>query len=92
MQTAVSPFAPGRILVTPRAAYALSVTGQRVEEFLQRHLQRDWGDELSAEDRAVNGDGSGWCMSSYRTDDGDPLWIITEHDHSVTTVLLSEEY
>jgi hypothetical protein len=32
-------------------------------------------------------------LSSYRTDAGDTkLWVITEADRSVTTVLLPEEY
>jgi hypothetical protein len=31
-------------------------------------------------------------LSSYRTKAGDKLWIITESDRSVTTLLLPEEY
>jgi hypothetical protein len=31
-------------------------------------------------------------LSAYRTHAGDQLWIITESDHSVTTILLPEEY
>jgi hypothetical protein len=31
-------------------------------------------------------------LSAYRTHVGDKLWIITEFDRSVTTLLLSEEY
>jgi hypothetical protein len=31
-------------------------------------------------------------LSAYRTHAGDKLWIITESDRSVTTLLLPEEY
>ncbi len=31
-------------------------------------------------------------LSVYRTADGAKFWIITEHDRSLTTVLLPEDY
>jgi hypothetical protein len=31
-------------------------------------------------------------LSSYRTNAGDKVWIITESDRTVTTLLLPEEY
>jgi len=31
-------------------------------------------------------------LSAYKTNAGDRLWIITEADRSVTTLLLPEEY
>ena len=31
-------------------------------------------------------------LSSYQTDAGERLWIITEADRSATTLLLPEEY
>jgi hypothetical protein len=31
-------------------------------------------------------------LSAYRTNAGDRLWIITEADRSLTTLLLPEEY
>jgi len=31
-------------------------------------------------------------LSSYRTKDGETIWIITEPDRSVTTLLLHSEY
>jgi hypothetical protein len=31
-------------------------------------------------------------LSSYQTDAGEKLWIITEADRSATTLLLPEEY
>ena len=31
-------------------------------------------------------------LSAYKTNAGDRLWIVTESDRSVTTLLLPEEY
>jgi hypothetical protein len=81
----------GQIYVTTGADNALFTSGQSENEFLNRHMLGDWGD-LAEEDRIVNGDGTGWCMSRYHTRKGEELWIITEYDHSVTTVLLPSEY
>ncbi len=62
--------------------------------YLQRHLNGDWGD-LCDEDRRSNdtalknGDR---LFSSYRITPDLKLWIITEWDRSVTTLLLPSEY
>ncbi|MGB3749202.1 MAG: hypothetical protein WA961_13445 [Rhodanobacter sp.] len=62
--------------------------------YLRRHLAGDWGD-LCDEDRRSNdaalknGDR---LFSSYRVSDDLKLWIITEWDRSVTTLLLPSEY
>jgi len=59
---------------------------------LRRHRSGDWGD-LDAEDKAANdwsrGNGER-ILSAYGTDP--KIWIITEADRSVTTVLFPEEY
>jgi hypothetical protein len=81
----------GRIYITPGADDALFSAGQSENEFLNRHMAHDWG-EIPEKDREINGDGSGACMSAYRTRLGVKLWIITEPDHSVTTMLLPSEY
>ena len=55
---------------------------------------REWGD-LSDEDRKENNyslEHGFRLLSAYRTHAGDKLWIITESDRSVTTLLLPEEY
>ena len=62
--------------------------------YFGRHLQGDWGD-VCDEDRRVNEDAliSGErLMSVYEVEPGLTLWIITEADRSVTTILLPEEY
>jgi hypothetical protein len=62
--------------------------------YLQRHLSGDWGD-LSDDDRQQNdaalkqGDR---LLSSYQVSPTLKLWIITEWDRSVTTLLFPDEY
>ena len=87
-------FPLGRIVSTPGALAALGHAGQLPVEFLARHAARDWGD-LDAEDRRLNDydvDHGGQLLSAYTLTDGTHIWIITEHDRSVTTILLPEEY
>jgi hypothetical protein len=63
-------------------------------EFLSRHLRGDWGD-LCREDKTENEVSLKYhfrLMSSYPVTDNEKIWIITEEDRSVTTLLLPEEY
>jgi hypothetical protein len=68
--------------------------GQQPGEFLTRHVNRDWG-ALSDRDRKENDyslEHGFRLLSSYRTNGGDRLRIITESDRSLTTLLLPKEY
>jgi hypothetical protein len=72
-------------------------------KYLYQHEHGDWGD-VCDEDKAINDDAfkhGGRILSAYTIDPskgksegfGDnTLWIITEWDRSVTTLLLPEEY
>lgn len=84
-------FPVGMTYATP-GALALEVDLTR---YLHRHHCGDWGEELCAEDKAANEqalkDGSR-LLSCYRTPAGDRLYIITEWDRSMTTILLPSEY
>jgi hypothetical protein len=87
-------FELGQIVATPGALAALKKAGQQPGEFLTRHINRDWGD-LDEEDRKENEyslEHGFRLLSAYKTNAGDRLWIITEADRSVTTLLLPEEY
>jgi hypothetical protein len=87
-------FELGLIVATPGALAALEKAGQEPGEFLTRHVNREWGD-LSSEDKKENDHSLEYgfrLLSSYRTNAGDRLWIITEADRSATTLLLPEEY
>lgn len=62
--------------------------------YLQRHLNGDWGD-ICDEDRRLNDDAlasDGRLFSSYKITPTLKIWIITEWDRSVTTLLLPDEY
>lgn len=63
--------------------------------YLRRHLDGDWGD-LCSDDKRQNDaalkSGEDRLLSSYQVAPGLKLWIITEWDRSVTTLLLPDEY
>ncbi len=91
----------GRIVVT--AGVHDTVNRARVGECLAMHSRGDWGcigdDDKRSNDRALaNGDErmlSAYPIDPARScDDGgdNRLWVITEWDRSVTTVLLPSEY
>ena len=70
-----------------------------VERSLRRHATGDWGD-LVPEDKKINdaaleaekkGEYSDSLFSLYNID-GVEIYIITEVDRSVTTILFPEEY
>ena len=88
-------FPLGQIVATPGALSALGGESINSEALLQRHVSGDWG-ELSAEDRRENelSIKEGFrILSAYKLPrTGAKLWIITEADRSVTTLLLPDEY
>ncbi|MBY0277910.1 hypothetical protein K2Z84_21460 [Candidatus Binatia bacterium] len=69
------------------------LAGIALRPFLARHQSGDWGDlgegNKLANDADVNTGGR--LLSKYETSAG-ALYIITEHDRSVTTVLRPDEY
>lgn len=88
-------FPMGRPVITPAAQVALDAAGIDGVLLLARHIHGDWGD-LSAEDLASNELAlltGKRLLSSYDLPGGSgKVWIITEADRSVTTILLPEEY
>ena len=93
--TKVALFSLGQIVATPGALAAFEKTGQTPLDFLSRHVRGDWG-ELDEHDRKENELSlkRGFrLLSSYRLSSGDTkVWVITEADRSVTTLLLPDEY
>jgi hypothetical protein len=88
-------FRIGRPVITPAAQAALDAVGIVGVLLLARHIHGDWGD-LSIEDATANElallTGTR-LLSSYNLPDGrSKIWVITEADRSVTTILLPEEY
>ncbi len=87
------PLPLGRVVATPGALEALAEVGEHPFGYLARHTAGDWGD-LCAHDRRENERSLRHGMrvlSSYEVGEG-RVWIITEADRSVTTILLPEEY
>jgi hypothetical protein len=87
-------FSLGQIVATPGALRALDESGEAPLNFLRLHVAGDWG-ELDENDRRENELSlrEGFrLLSAYRLKTGERLWIITEADRSVTTLLLPEEY
>lgn len=88
-------FAPGQIVMTI-GVDALVRQGQlNPAPYLRRHLGGDWGD-LDESDRRQNDaalrSGEDRLFSSYQVAPDLKLWMITEWDRSVTTLLLPSEY
>ena len=88
-------FRPGQVVMTLGVNELVRQGLIHPVSFLRRHLRGDWGD-LSENDRRQNNtalkSGEDRLFSSYRVSSGLKLWIITEWDRSVTTLLLPDEY
>lgn len=87
-------FSLGTIVATPGALRALAESRQAVFDFLYRHASGDWG-EMDEDDKRENELSlvRGFrLMSAYRLRSDEKLWVITEADRSVTTLLLPEDY
>lgn len=85
-------FPLGRIVATPNALSV--IPNDEIVSALGRHSRGDWGTldagDLKANDQALLYGGR--LFSAYHTSQNIKFWIITEHDRSVTTVLLPEDY
>jgi len=88
-------FASGQIVATPGALDLLKRSALSPGALLRRHLTGDWGD-LCGDDRARNNaalEQGCRVLSAYTLGStGRKVWIITEADRSVTTLLLPDEY
>ncbi len=83
----------GRVVATEGALRVMAEAGADPLSYLARHAAGDWG-ELCPRDRRENGLAlrhGRRVFSSYGVGDG-RVWVITEADRSVTTILLPEEY
>jgi hypothetical protein len=95
MKTTTMKFPLGQIVATPGALEHFAPVYQ--SQFLRRHASGDWGN-LDPEDKASNdaalkaGEESRILSAYVHPVSGERLWIITEWDRSVTTLLLPNEY
>jgi hypothetical protein len=88
-----APLPLGRVVVTPGALKLLSEIGEDPFDYLARHTTGDWG-ELCAFDRCQNEIAlrEGLRVFSSYPVGRECVWVITEADRSMTTILLPEEY
>jgi hypothetical protein len=90
-------FNPGQLVVT-RGVNDLIATNEEFAKHvllsLKRHMAGDWGD-VCDEDRVTNELALQHCerlFSVYKKDGMPKIWVISEWDRSVTTVLFPDEY
>lgn len=91
----ISKFELGRIVMTRGVADWVEQNPpyRNLFPLLDRHEQGDWG-EVDGEDKQTNNEAlelGNRVLSAY-TLDGEKIWIITEWDRSVTTILFPSEY
>jgi hypothetical protein len=92
--TTEAKFSLGQVVVTPGTLSALEEACESSLGFLMRHAAGDWGDVATQDwqENAFSLDKSLRLLSAYYLRNGTKIWIITEADRSVTTILLPEEY
>jgi hypothetical protein len=98
MLNITSKFKLGRLVMTrgvnDRVADDIEFS-KFVLDSLRRHAGGDWGD-MTKEDKDENElslrEGNLRIFSSYKHNSLPKIWIITEADHSATTILFPEEY
>lgn len=86
-------FEVGQLVATPRAMAVATSAGVDPAFLLHRHTCGDWGDvdfhDARQNERALTTGAR--LMSVYRVGE-ETIWIITEADRSVTTLLTPEDY
>lgn len=86
-------FSLGAVTATPAALTVMGRLGIDGTDLLKRHVQGDWGD-IPREDRELND----WSVDhanrihSFYYEGDDRLYVITEADRSVTTILTPGDY
>jgi hypothetical protein len=88
-----APLPLGRVVATPGALKLLGKAREHPSKYLARHATGDWGDlcpfDLRQNEMALR---EGYRVLSSYPVGRQCVWIITEADRSVTTILLPQEY
>jgi hypothetical protein len=87
-------FLLGNRVATPGAIQAMKEAGQDALNLFHRHECGDWGDVCEEDARANDSaiDEGNRILSVYVLRTGVKVWLITESDRSVSTILLPDEY
>lgn len=92
-------FELGRVVVTQGVAERMN--SETAFDFFVRfslscYMCRDWGDtceeDKKTNDNAVKNGERVLAVYNYKGSEDDQIWIITEWDRSVTTILFPDEY
>jgi hypothetical protein len=86
-------FALGQIVATPGAVELMKAYNIDRLKLLQRHVTGDWGDldEADKQENELSVQRGFRVLSAYGKGDR-KLWVITEADRSVTTILRPDKY
>jgi hypothetical protein len=86
-------FELGQIVATPGALDLMEQCQVSGLSLLARHITGDWGD-IDPADRGLNEEAlrEGYRILSVYGKGDERIWIITEADRSVTTLLLPDDY
>jgi hypothetical protein len=86
-------FAVGQIVATPGALETMKAHNIDGLELLRRHVTGDWGDldDVDKQENELSIKNGFRILSAYGKGER-KLWIITESDRSVTTILRPDEY
>lgn len=93
----MAKFKTGQVVTTSGVHYKREEDGkfnQFVRDSFTRHINGDWGD-LCEEDKKSNDNAlitQDMLLSKYNYNDEISIYIITEWDRSVTTILFPSEY
>ena len=88
-------FPLGQVVITRGVYEHIKISEENVLHFLYKHATGDWG-EICKEDRESNNyavEHEERILSAYTLPKTKKkIWIITEWDRSVTTILFPDEY
>jgi len=84
----------GSIYMTPGAREVMAASNQFPSLFLFRHMNLDQGEltEPDYQENLMAAREGHRIFSSFKTANGEKLWVITESDRSSTTILTPDEY
>jgi len=91
-QSALFPL--GQVVMTSSIDSLIEDIGLNPLPFLKRHANGDWGDlcDDDSEENTLALQTGTRLFSAYNVNDELKIWIITEADRSVTTILLPSDY
>jgi hypothetical protein len=86
-------FPLGHITISGPALELLQQVGITPDSLLQRHVLGDWGDLIDSDKKSneLALEMGGRLLSAYNVSSGNTVWVTTEPDRSVTTIMLPGE-